>query len=99
MRSYDDYRRILELWEQGFNKKEIERIAAIPRGTVVDCIKRFGSVKGLEDNKERAFKSTPDTTLSSIGNSQNIQLQKAYAYVLGIYLGDDTLFAITGFII
>jgi hypothetical protein len=88
MRSYDDYRRILELWQQGFNKKEIERLTAIPRGTVVDCIRRFGSLKGLEDNKQRASKTTPDLLLNSIYDTKNIQLQQAYVYVLGIYLGD-----------
>jgi hypothetical protein len=88
MRTYDEYRKILELWERGENKCEIERQTGIPRGTVVDCIKRFRSIKGLEENRERASKSTPDEVLERIRDPLDIQTQQAYAYVLGIYLGD-----------
>jgi hypothetical protein len=44
MRTYDDYRRILELWEQGHNKLQISQLTGILRATVRDCIARFGSV-------------------------------------------------------
>src|SRR5689334_8053796 len=91
MRTYDEYQKILELWEQGENKCEIERQTGIPRGTVVDCIKRFKNLKGLEENRERALKSTPDNLLREICNPQNIELQKAYTYVLSIYLGDGDI--------
>lgn len=60
----------------------------IPRRTVIDCIQRYGNLKGLEDNLERASKSTPDETLKRIRSNHNIDIQKAYAYLLGIYLGD-----------
>ncbi len=48
MRDYDEYKRILELWERGLNKKQIARITDIPRATVRDCINRYGSVAGLD---------------------------------------------------
>jgi hypothetical protein len=91
MRTYEEYEKILDLWELGVPKKRIAITLAIPRGTVTDCIKRYGSLKGLEENKERATKSTPDRLLQAIQNSQNVTLQEAYAYLLGIYLGDGSI--------
>lgn len=86
MRTYDEYRQILELWSELKNKKAIARITGIPRGTVADCINRYGSVDGLEQQRERARKSTPQPILSRI--QQNDKLRQSYAYLLGIYLGD-----------
>ncbi len=91
MREYDEYEAILTLWEQGMPKKRIAITLGIPRRTVIDCIQRYGSLKGLEENKERALRSTPDEVLARIRNSQNIEVQKAYAYLLGMYLGDGSL--------
>lgn len=91
MREYNEYKQILELWELGIPKKRIASTLGIPRGTVIDCIKRYGSVKGLEENKDRASRSTPDELLSRICDAQNVELQKAYAYVLGLYLGDGNI--------
>ncbi|MCB9450321.1 MAG: hypothetical protein H6672_02715 [Anaerolineaceae bacterium] len=91
MRSYEEYRAILVLWEEGENKKAISRILDIPRRTVVDCIKRYDSVQGLEDSIERASRSTPDEALARIGNAENTETQKAYAYLLGLYLGDGSI--------
>lgn len=88
MRTYDEYHKILELWERGIPKKRIGIMLNIPRPTVRDCIERYGSLQGLEDNKQRASKSTPDEVLNRIKDPQNEDVQKAYAYVLGIYLGD-----------
>ncbi len=48
VRSFDDLKRILELWEQGNTKVQITRITGIPRGTVRDCIQRYGTVARLE---------------------------------------------------
>lgn len=88
MRTYDEYHKILELWERGIPKKRIGIMLNIPRITVRDCIERYGSIKGLEEHKERASRSTPDEVLNRIQDPQNVDVQKAYAYVLGIYLGD-----------
>lgn len=88
MRTFDEYRKILELWERGENHCEIARQTGIPRPTVRDCIVRYGTIKGLEENQARATKSTPDEVLQRICDPQNVPTQQAYAYVLGIYLGD-----------
>jgi len=88
MREPHEYRQILELWEQGMPKKRIAITLGIPRATVRDCIERYGSVAGLEANIERASRSTPDHVLERISNPENVEVQQAYAYVLGIYLGD-----------
>ena len=49
MRSYDEYKRILMLWEEGLNKSEIERQTGIPRPTIRDCINKFGTFAQLID--------------------------------------------------
>jgi hypothetical protein len=91
MRTYDEYRRILELWEQGVPKKRIALTLGIPRVTVRDCIERYGSVKGLEENKERALKSAPGDVLEPLLDPFNVHLRQPYAYLLGIYLGDGNI--------
>ncbi len=86
MRTYEEYRRILELWEKEPNKKKIARETGIPRGTVLDCVNTYGSIAGLEAQRERASKSRADFLLSRIRNEAEVQC--AYAYALGLYLGD-----------
>lgn len=88
MRDYDEYHQILELWERGIAKKRIATTLAIPRATVRDCIERYSTLKGLEENRERASKSTSYEVLQRICDSNNSATQWAYAYVLGMYLGD-----------
>lgn len=89
MRTYEEYKRILELWEAGHNKSQISRMTGIPRPTVRDAIKRYGSLKGLEENRARASKSTADIVLERI--RKNTEMRKTYAYLLGMYLGDGCL--------
>lgn len=86
MRTYEEYQRILQLWEKGNNQMAIARITGIPRGTVKDCIKRYGNLEGLEAQKAHANKSTPDHLLKRI--QETPEVRKAYAYALGLYLGD-----------
>ena len=88
MRTYEEYYCILTLWEAGENKFRIERITGIPRATVRDCIKRYGNLAGLEANRDRASRSTPDEVLRRIQDPLNIKTQCAYSYLLGMYLGD-----------
>jgi hypothetical protein len=88
MRDYQEYYKILELWERGYPKQRIEYILEIPRGTIRDCINKYGTLKNLEDNKAKATKSTSTPILERIHNPENIVIQEAYAYALGIYLGD-----------
>ncbi len=88
MRDYQEYYKILELWEKGHSQTHIEYHLDIPRSTIRDCIKKYGTLKNLEANKADAAKSTPAPILERILNPQNISIQEAYAYALGIYLGD-----------
>ena len=48
MRSDDDYRAILQLWAQGYNKYQIAKLTGIPRATVRDCIERYSTPEALE---------------------------------------------------
>jgi hypothetical protein len=89
MRTYDEYQRILRLWEAGQTQVDIERITGIPRGTVGDCIRRYKTLAGLEAQRERASKSTVEITLQRI--HQQLEVQQAYAYLLGLYLGDGSI--------
>jgi hypothetical protein len=91
MREYDEYRRILELWEMGTTKKRIAINLGIPRATVRNCIYRYGSLKALENNRERASRSTPYEVLDRIQNPENLHIQQVYTYILGIYLGDGNI--------
>ncbi|MBN2470493.1 MAG: helix-turn-helix domain-containing protein [Anaerolineae bacterium] len=93
MRSIAEYKEILSLWEQGENKVEIARRTGIPRTTVTDCVRRFRTLAGLEQ-------AIADGTLhTSPTENQIIRAlldrpaadQRAYAYILGLYLGDGYL--------
>ncbi len=46
-----ELKQILELWEQGWAKKNISIELGIPRATVRDCITRYGSVERLNSMK------------------------------------------------
>jgi hypothetical protein len=93
MRTYEEYQRILTLWEIYGNKKKIALITRIPRRTVTDCIKKFGSVQGLEEyrmqNVEINGESSLVVTLKKRDAPEN--LHKAYSYLLGMYLGDGCI--------
>jgi hypothetical protein len=91
MRTFEEYKLILELWEQGFPKKRIAIMTGIPRPTVRDCIERYGSVEGLERQREHASKSSVEYALRRIVDAENGEVHKAYAYLLGLYLGDGSI--------
>ncbi len=61
MRKNEDFREILQLWEQGYNKKQISRLTDIPRATVRDCINRYGTVAGLEQAINKRAEQKADT--------------------------------------
>lgn len=88
MRTYEEYRLILKLWEQGENKSVIAKATGIPRATVRDCINRYGTLQQLIQNRERATRTTPDFVLGKICDPANVEIRYAYAYLLGMYLGD-----------
>lgn len=93
MRTYEEYHKILCLWDDGFNKSEIARMTKIPRGTVTDCIKKFGSLDGLNEYKTDNPELTgiSSVALSLKANDASETLHQAYAYILGMYLGDGCI--------
>lgn len=88
MRTYDEYRQILGLWEEGLPKKRIAIMTGIPRATVCDCIVRYGDVAGLDAQVNQEVKFGLACILRQPTTAANNEIHQAYAYVLGIYLGD-----------
>ncbi|GAB4319687.1 MAG: hypothetical protein Kow00117_09330 [Phototrophicales bacterium] len=60
MRTFEEYHRILSLWERGYNKKQIAKETGIPHATVRDCITRYGSVSKLLEEKNPSNTFNPD---------------------------------------
>lgn len=92
MRSYEEYQQILELWDQGKKKKRIAILTGINRTTVRDCINRYQSVEGLDE--ARTIKPAALIILETLktGTSAGADaLFEAYAYLLGLYLGDGCI--------
>lgn len=82
MRSNEEYRQILHLWEDGQNKSAIARTLKIPRTTVRECISKFGSVEALEHHLR--LHELEHWTV----RTKTDKFRFNYAYMLGIYLGD-----------
>lgn len=89
MRSYEEHRLILDLWEQGKKKKRIALMTGIPRGTVQSCIKRYHNIEGLAEIWA-AQSDLPDSlrTLKKGPDEGKEDLFHEYAYLFGLYLGD-----------
>jgi hypothetical protein len=94
MHTYEEYRQILELWEQGFKKKRIAIMTGINRATVRECIVRYENVEGLEKCvwliKHREGPQELRVLKAGMWNELS-PLFEAYAYLLGLYLGDGCL--------
>jgi hypothetical protein len=82
MRSYEEYKKILELWERGYKQLWIAQDTGIPRAKVRDCISKYRTVEGL--NALYVPKMSP--SLNS--NGWEPEIKQTYAYLLGVYLGD-----------
>lgn len=93
MRSIDEYRQILRLWEQGENKSKIARLTGIPRRTVFECIQRYGSLETLEKILEHKLPRGSAQTGSIVDWLQSCppDVHQAYTYLLGLYLGDGNI--------
>ncbi len=90
MRSDDDVRRVFELWDQGLPKKAITRATGVARSQV-----RVWLEQGLEatlNSPMRRGTATHDE-LWSTARCPLVQRvdERAYAYLLGQYLGDGHL--------
>lgn len=89
MRTDEEYRQILGLWEQGFKKKRIAIMTKIPRATVRECIERYKTIAGLE--AVRLERPTASLTLRLLKRELaglESHISESYAYLLGLYLGD-----------
>lgn len=82
MRNYEEYSLILHLWDEGVNKLQIEKQTGIPRTTVRDCIKKFGSLENLLNSEDLSHIVSWRTRLTEPDYRKN------YAYLFGLYLGD-----------
>ncbi len=98
MRTYDEYKRILSLWEQGMKKKTISRETGIPRRTVIDCIERYETVAGLERlylESPMALRTQKNRDILHILrgeiDAEHDELFSTYAYLFGLYLGDGDI--------
>ena len=93
MRTYEEYLEILSLWQDNYSKKQIARVTGIPRGTVRDCIKKFGNVAGLEEYSRRNIEIRGQSGLVvDLKNPDDPEnLHEPYAYLLGLYLGDGCI--------
>ena len=92
MHTYEEYRQILELWEQGKKKKRIAIITGINRATVRECIVRYESVAGLIAYKELHPDIPHNVRILRAGDDiRQEDLFKAYSYLLGVYLGDGNI--------
>ncbi|MFN8373358.1 MAG: transcriptional regulator [Anaerolineae bacterium] len=88
MRTYSEYFEILSLYEKGTAKKTIATTLGIPRGTVLDCIKRYGSVEALEKADAVQKSSGLFAVLATLSEPTRSTLHENYAYLLAMYLGD-----------
>jgi len=95
MRTLDEYRAILTQWETVTqNKSHIAKNLGIPRGTVCDCIKQYGSVENFERTitENGVIKNRVSSLFNPIPLAiQNAEWRKEYAYLLGLYLGDGCI--------
>ncbi len=91
MRSFDEYKQILALWELGVNKKAISRETGIPRRTVIDCIQQYGTVENLLVESQQAVQPLLPKILTGEIEGDYRLLLETYAYLLGLYLGDGNI--------
>ncbi|MCL4255353.1 MAG: hypothetical protein KJ043_16455, partial [Anaerolineae bacterium] len=81
---------ILTQWETiTQNKSHIAKNLGIPRGTVIDCIKKFVSLENFEKYLEERKILGQDSPIPNAVKDPS--WCKAYAYLLGVYLGDGCI--------
>lgn len=89
MRSNEEYQAILTMWQTTKNKSHIAQALNIPRGTVKDCIKKFESLENFESHLGQPDELGLNNPVNNALN--NLEWRKAYAYLLGFYLGDGCI--------
>jgi hypothetical protein len=86
MRSEAEYQRALELIRAGINDCEVGRRLAIPRGTILDW--RNGLAANSPGRTKYASVDQRSRCFRCDGGEVD---EKAYAFLLGVYLGDGCL--------
>ena len=87
-RTFEEKKRVLELWSEGYNKLQIANMTNIPRSTVKDCIAQYSNVTQLEQSGLEDRLLSPKNRIYGLFDRE---LQKTYSYLLGLYLGDGCL--------
>ena len=88
MRPESEYRQALELIKEGVNDCEVGRRLGIPRGTIQDW--RVGLAAGSGGRTRHFNGRRSGGRYCSLCTSSPLD-EKAYSYLLGIYLGDGCL--------
>ena len=91
MRAEEDVRRVFELWNQGLSKKAVARETGVSRTQV-----RGWLARGLEDTLDSPMRRTSEAQGEPCdlhcGLRETVD-PRAYAYLLGMYLGDGCISA------
>ena len=90
MRSYEEYKQILDLWQRGYKQTWIEYETGIPRATVRDAIKRFKDLEGLDAYFDTRGGGKFFKRELSPQEWTDIE-RKTYSYLLAVYLGDGCI--------
>lgn len=89
MRSIIEQRKIYKMWRGDISKRRASRILRIPRRTVVDWYRRFDKTGAYPNWQQETVSKTVGMSPWRFESSRPyIRDRRAYAYILGIYLGD-----------
>jgi hypothetical protein len=87
MRSNDEVRQVFELWDQGLSKRAISMSTGVSRTQI-----RVWIEQGLDATLSSPMRSLPSwKTCAGECRSWNEADELAYAYLLGMYLGDGCI--------
>lgn len=87
MRTYEELRQILVVYEQCGGMNETARRTGLPRTTVQRYIKKYWTVENF-DAEYNAKQSATTIYMLTHPLPEYSEIHKHYAYILGMYLGD-----------
>jgi hypothetical protein len=88
-----DIERVAELISAGVSQAEAARRTGIPRPTVQDWM-RVGLDEAIKHRRERSVRLAPRPCVERPCSSREVPSGAAYAYLLGMYLGDGSISAV-----
>jgi hypothetical protein len=92
-RPVTDIERVAELISAGVSQAEAARRTGIPRGTLRGWIK-VGLDEAIDHWRERSVRLAPQPCVERPCSSREVSSRAAYAYLLGMYLGDGSISAV-----